>query len=154
MRRASSGRRDDEGFTLIELLIAVAIIGIIAAVAIVNLLGALDRSRQSSTMSTIRNVSQAVAAYHTDLGFMPSGSLTFPELAVILGDGGLYKNLGPEDAWGNLMSWESDGVDYTVESYGKDGVDGPADISHSSRRVFENDIVLVNGAFRASPEND
>ena len=58
-----------------------------------------------------------------------------------------------EDHWGHEYHYERNDPDvlYTVESYGKDGIDGD-DISLADRFAFDKDIVLANGQFVASPE--
>ena len=55
------------------------------------------------------------------------------------------------DAWRNLYDYRAEGIRYTLESFGKDGVDG-SDISVASRDDFTLDIVLADGRFTASPE--
>ena len=57
-----------------------------------------------------------------------------------------------QDHWLNAYRYlgEPSG-DYTIVSFGKDGLDGP-DITLASRFDFDRDIVLVNGAFVAAPE--
>ena len=79
-----------------------------------------------------------------------SGGLTALESSLIP-----YQTsvLPVRDHWQNDYDFASTPAagDYTIESYGKDGVDG-VDITVSSRIDFTLDIVLANGQFSASPE--
>ena len=138
------------GFTLIELLVTLVILGIVASIALVAVAGVLDRSKQRATMADMRTLARAIEAYAIDHGYVPT-------------DGGGIEGLEPllipyqinvvptSDHWGNLYDYESNGENYSLESYGKDGVDG-SDISVASRDDFTLDIVLADGRFTASPE--
>ncbi len=148
----AQARQTIRGFTLIELLIAVAIIGIISAIAVVNVMQALDRSRQSRTMADMRNLGAAIQAYDSDIGRLPADGISASELVDVVGRNGLFRNVESEDGWNHPFVYHAADGSYTVESYGKDGLDGPADISAATRLVFENDIILANGGFTASPE--
>ncbi len=150
--RQGVSRAIARGFTLIELLITVAIIGIIAAIAIVNLQSALDKSKQKKTMSTIRSMSTAIQAYQVDNSRYPADGLTAAQLQALLSPD-VFNTVDTTDGWGYDIIYTTDQKAFTVESYGKDNTDGPADITHATRFEFEYDIVLVDGFFVFSPES-
>ena len=142
----------EAGFTLVELLIVIMIIGILAAIAIVALQNALDKAKQRGTMADMRTVSMALETYRTDMEGYPVNGLTMAQLAVILVP---YETsaLRTTDHWQHDYQYTYDGVDrYSVESFGKDGVDGP-EISYATRFEFDRDLIISNGLFVASPEN-
>ncbi len=148
-------RRKEQGFTLIELLIVVAIIGIIAAIAIPNLLNAIDRGRQKRTMADIRSVGTAAEAYAVDNNRYPNEGALGTLEAV---DGGLDTHVEPvyikkcpdQDGWSFDLMYGSDGGDYTVRSYGKDGT---ADAATGGKTTdFEDDIIFSDGSFLQWPE--
>ncbi len=141
----------ERGFTLVELLISVAIVGILSAIAVVNLQSALDRSRQRKTMATMRNLATAVEAYNTDNNHLPSNGISADELAEVLREN-VYNTVETRDGWDNDIVYSAAGGHYTLESYGRDGADGPADVTRETRDRFDNDIVLQDGQFSASPE--
>ena len=139
------------GFSLIEVLIVLVVIGIIAAIALVALLNALDKSKQRATMGDMRTISKGIEVYQIDLGFYPVGPLTMPALKNLLIP---YQTstLPERDHWNHEYSYTSPiTTEYSVESFGKDGVDG-TDISPATRWQFERDIVINNGVFTAAPE--
>jgi general secretion pathway protein G len=144
-------RNRDEGFTLIELLIVVAIIGIIAAIAIVALGTALEKGRQKATMADIRTVATAIELYRVDNGFLPDSTGGLPPLVAVLIP--YQTSVVPiNDRWNHVMAYTSDaGGSFSVESYGKDGVDG-TNITIATRFNFDEDIIFSNGIFSASPE--
>lgn len=142
--------RSETGFTLIELLVVVAVLGVVMAIAVVALLNAMDKAKQRATMADMRTVGRAVEAYDVDNGFLPDDSGGVQMLQSVLIP---YQiNVVPvNDHWSNPYSYTRDAVQYTLESFGKDGVDG-GNISRATRHDFDLDIVLNNGTFVASPE--
>ena len=147
----SDDHRGEQGFTLIELLITVAVIGIIAAIAVVNLQSALDKSRQRKTMATMRNVGTAIEAYSNDHSAFPRNGISAAELSAALSDQ-VYKRVETTDAWGNDLAYTSGSDHYTVESYGRDGADGPQNITRATAREFDYDIVFADGGFLNAPD--
>jgi len=136
------------GFTLIELLVTLVILGILAALAIVALVAALDRAKQRATMADMRSVSKAIEAYQVDIGRVPQGDLATvaPQLIPY------QTNVVPEnDHWSNPIVYTASATAYSLESYGKDGVDG-ANISLGTRADYNLDILLSDGLFIAAPE--
>ena len=139
------------GFTLIELLIVVAIIGIISAVALPNLLNAIDKSKQKKTMSDLRSIGTAVEAYATDTAVYPQSMANWVALKPIIDP---YFIRMPPDADGWSNQWDAattaNGTDYTLASYGKDGIPG---LRPGGRTTdFNCDIVFVHGQFYQWPE--
>lgn len=148
MSRKAGTKKNQRGFTLIELLVTLVILGILAALAIVALVAALDRAKQRATMADMRTVSKAIEAYQVDVGRIPQGDLT--TIAPLLVP---YQiNVVPQrDHWSNPMIYTASAISYSLESYGKDGVDG-ANISTGTRADYNLDILLSDGVFVAAPE--
>ena len=149
--RGEAGRKES-GFTLIELLVVLVIIAIVTAIGLVAVMNALDKSKQRATMADMRTVSKGIEVYAVDNGHLPADSD---------GIAGLKSSLIPyqssviptRDHWGHDFGYRVDiarGL-YTVESFGKDGVDGP-DMTLATKLHFNSDIVLANGQFVAAPE--
>jgi general secretion pathway protein G len=139
------------GFSLIELLIVVAVIGLIAAIAIPNLVNAIQRGRQARTVGDARAISNAVGMYQQDYSKFPVAS-SFIDVdtirPVILAYMGNFNNL---DGWQRAYMYKSDGDDYTLVSYGLNGVpDMPWNNGPIS--YFDDDIVIEGGAFIQWPE--
>ena len=139
------------GFTLIEILVAVAIIGIVSSIATYSLFNAFEKARQRATMADMRGVANAIEAYSLDSGLPPDASGNWQDLLGSLTP--IYaKQLPDSDHWQNGFAYSTDpSGNYTIESYGRDGIDGE-NISIGSRFDFDLDIVLANGHFIASPE--
>lgn len=149
--REEARRTGESGFTLVEVLVVVAVIGVLMAIAVASFQDALDRSKQRATMSDMRTISTALEIYKADTGHYPASGQTMAQLVLILIP---YQTsvLPSQDAWKHTYNYETDDVDnYTIGSYGKDGLDG-LDMSYSTRFDFDRDIILSNGLFIASPE--
>ena len=141
-------KRDSKGFTLIELLIVVAIIGIIAAIAIPNLLNAIDRGKQKRTMADMRSIGTAVESYAVDNNVYPAVN-TVAALQTIVQAGAYMKNMPLADGWSHDFVVVATPVDYTINSTGKDGIDGTC--AAGTTTTFNDQICFVGGQFLRYP---
>ncbi len=140
------------GYTLIELLIVMVVLGVLVAIALASIWNALDRAKQRATMADMRTVSKAIELYQSDHGYLPNAGSGVRGLEQVLVP--YQSNVVPvRDHWGHDLAFRVDpaGRAYTIESFGKDGMDG-VDITLATRLQFNADIVLSNGQFVAAPE--
>jgi general secretion pathway protein G len=134
------------GFTLIELLVVTVVLAILMGIAVASLAGALDKARQGATIADMRNLGTAIEAYDVDHGFPPvDDGLTFEEVSDFLRP--YHNRLVPtNDHWGNQYTFVSDLMNYSLVSFGKDGLDGD-DLTETTKKEFHRDIVYTNGEF-------
>jgi type II secretion system protein G len=149
--RSTPASADQAGFTLVELLIVVAIIGILSAMAVINLQSSMDKAKQRKTMANMHACSVAIESYSADLGYLPANGISADELRSALSNN-LYKSVDTQDGWNRDMAYTTDGAHYTIESYGRDANDGPLDVDRTTRDDFDNDLLITDGVFSASPE--
>jgi general secretion pathway protein G len=149
--RRAAARRRAAGFTLIELLIVVAIIGIIAAIAVPNLLNAIDKGKQKRTMADLRSIGTAVEAYAVDTAKFPAGAADWNALKALINPY-FIKDPPGTDGWNTVWDTVTDanGTDYTLASYGKDGLLGSR--TGGQTVSFNCDIVFSEGRFFQWPE--
>ena len=142
----------ERGFTLIELLITVAVIGILATIAIISFRESMDRAKQRQTMANLRSIATAIEAYETDHSFLPEDGITIDTLATVLAPD-VLSTVPKQDAWRNDLVYVSPGMNYTLKSFGRNGVEGPALCTRETRDNFDTDILIIDGLFVASPES-
>lgn len=139
------------GFSLVELLIVVAVIGLIVAIAVPNLLNAIQRSRQTRTLSDMRTISNGLGIYQQDYA-------KFPIVASIGPMSDVSDDLVPfvgevpiQDGWQRALMYKSDGDTYTLASYGANLL---ADLPWTNGKTsyFDEDIVILDGSFFQIPE--
>lgn len=135
---------------MVELLIVVAILGILAAMAIPRIFQMLERARQKRTMADMRTLALAINSYATDHVFVPQVTGIAADLRPYL-EPTYLKVLPVQDGWRRRFTYQASGLDYTLVSYGADGVaqSGPylGPTTH-----YDADIALVNGVFVQWPE--
>ena len=149
--RMTAMRLRRNGFTLVELLIAVAIIGIVAAIAIPALTSSLQRARQKRTMGEMRTIATAISAYATDYPFMPKvGPGTADVLAPYLVPT-YVRHMTSLDGWQRPIYYEAVGMDYTVRSFGANGVEQTS-LKFGPTTSFSDNIVVSNGVFVQWPD--
>ncbi len=142
----------DQGFTLIELLIVVAIIGLIAAIAMPNIMNALQRAKQTKTMSEIKVIGNALESYAVDNNVYPRG-LADVDSKAIAGFVAIYlRNVPRSDGWNHPWHIETsaNGTQYTIISFGRDGVSSP--VTGGPTTSLDCDIVYSNGSFYQWPQ--
>lgn len=116
------------GFTLIELLIVMAILAMLAALVGPALFERLDKGKQSTAASQISMLESALEAYRLEVGHFPD-ALDALVANVDDEDGwdGPYLNRADEvplDPWKNEYVYARAGRNYSLKSYGADGVEG------------------------------
>jgi len=141
----------ERGFTLVELLVVVCIVGILSAIIIPNLRVALSKSKQRRTMSDMRTVALAVSAYATDWVYAPDVAAgTVEDLLPYLTPTYL-KSLPGVDGWQRAVRYAGQGLDYTLLSYGRDGIE-QGSLTLGPTTDFDDDIIIANGVFVQWPE--
>ena len=144
-------RHGTKGFTLVEVLIVVAILGLLAAIAAVALLGALDRARQRRTMMDLHTIGVALESYSNDHSFYPRVGDGLVEAVAPHLVPTYVRPLPVRDGWSHPIVYRSDGVGYTIASWGADGAETTPWGTGPTHHVNA-DIVLSRGQFVQWPE--
>jgi general secretion pathway protein G len=131
--KASKALKNQLGMTLIEIMIVIAIIGGLMAIVGSKLVGQLDNARIKNTKIQIQQLSKQLDAYYTDCNAYPTSDQGLEALLKSPGSDAC-SNWGPnpyltkeselKDQWGHKFLYESDGTEYTIISYGRDGKEG------------------------------
>ena len=139
------------GFSLVELLIVCAVIGLLVAIAVPNLVNAIQRGRQARTVGDLRGLATAVAMYQQDYAKFPLES-SFVVVDNLEDSIRPYMgNMAKFDGWRRSFMYISDGDNYTLVSYGMNGVaDQPW--AQGPIHFFDDDIVIQGGSFMQWPE--
>ena len=128
-------RASEAGFSLIELMVVIAIIAMLAAVVGFNVLGSLEDAEVTAAKAEITSFKSALINYRVVFKRFPTneeglGALMENEKNRKFLEGSKI----PTDPWNNPYVYKIEGSrDYTITSYGADGVPGgeghDADIS-------------------------
>lgn len=120
------------GFTLLELLVVVAIIAMLAGYVGPKYFAQLGKSEVGVAKAQIDAFDKALDQYRLDTGHYPSTEQGLPALTKQPGGenrwaGPYLKKDVPLDPWGRAYLYRAPGTngkDYDIVSYGKDGVPG------------------------------
>ncbi len=124
---------NSRGFTLVELLVVIAILGFLVSIVSFGVLKHLDRARQTKAAVQITNFISALKVYYIHMGTYPTteqGLKVLVEEPVELSESTMWKGPYldppkiPKDPWRRDYVYESDGKDYDIICYGKDGIPG------------------------------
>jgi len=137
MRRDNKKRKRKAGFTLIEIMVVVAIIGMLMTLVGVRVFYALEKGKRKTAVAQIKNFETALAAYRLDNSRYPTTEqgldalIKQPTIEPVPRNfprgGYLGAKEVPLDPWGNPYVYFSPGLngeEFTIISYGADGVEG------------------------------
>ena len=130
-------RKRKSGFTLIEIMVVVVIIGMLAALVSVRVFDVLEKGKRKASIAQMQNFATALAAYRLDNSKYPTTEqgldalIKQPTMEPIPRNYPRNGYMGakeiPLDPWGNPFVYFSPGLngeDFTIMSYGADGVEG------------------------------
>jgi general secretion pathway protein G len=127
----------NDGFSLIELMIVIGIIGLLVAVVGPNLIQRFEIAKRDTTRMNIKSLSTALKSFRLECGQYPTTDQGLDALKAKPTTGQPCKNYAPggyieqsipKDGWDRPFSYESDGNDFEIKSYGKDRREGGAEL--------------------------
>jgi general secretion pathway protein G len=139
-------RSRQSGFTLIEIMVVVVILAVLGALVVPKILENVDKARVTRAQSDIRAIQTALDLYRLDNFKYPTTEQGLQALVKQPVDptitnyrSGGYLGSMPKDPWNRPYQYASpgtDGRDYDITSFGRDGQPGgegyDADISTST----------------------
>ena len=136
------------GFTLIEIMVVVVILAVLGALVVPNILDKVDQARVTRAQADIRAIGTALDLYRLDNFKYPTTEQGLQALIKQPADptitnypphGCFQSQSLPKDPWNNTYIYVSpgtDGRDYDIITYGRDGKPGgtgpDADISNAT----------------------
>jgi general secretion pathway protein G len=137
MAREKNKRKRKSGFTLIEIMVVVMIIGMLSALVGVRVFSIWEKSKRKGSVAQMKNFETALSAYRLDNGHYPTTEqgldalIKQPTIEPVPRNyphgGYLGASEVPMDPWGNPYVYFSPGLngeDFSIISYGADGVEG------------------------------
>lgn len=117
------------GFTLIEILVVMAIIGMLAVMVAPNIFRQQAGAMRDAALSQISSLETALDSFRLDMNQYPDSlsELMENESGSASWNGPYLRREIPADPWGNEYVYQSDGRNFTLISYGADGVQGGED---------------------------
>ena len=141
-------RKAHSGFTLIEIMVVVVILAVLGALVVPNILDKVDQARVTRAQADIRAIGTALDLYRLDNFKYPTTEQGLQALIKQPSDptitnypphGYFQSQSLPKDPWNNPYIYASpgtDGRDYDIITYGRDGKPGgtgpDADISNAT----------------------
>jgi len=120
------------GFTLLELLVVVAIIGLLVGYVAPRYFGQIGKSEVATAKAQIDALDKALDQYRLDTGHYPATEAGLASLVARPPNeprwsGPYLRKTVPPDPWGRAYVYRipgTQGADYDLLSYGKDGQPG------------------------------
>lgn len=147
-RNAQTILSSQRGMSLVEILIAITLLGVVGTLVVSNVIDSLREGETNSTRIQIKNLGNILLDYKRKCGLYPTSDQGLQALVEAPTTGRECKRYPPNgfindgkvpaDPWGNEFLYESDGRDYTITSFGVDGIEGgdgwDADISNKDEQ--------------------
>lgn len=116
----------NDGFTLIEILVVMAIIAMLAVMVAPNLFNQQAGAMRDVARTEISTLEAALDIYRLDVGEYPDtlDGLMEDDTDRASWNGPYLRRAVPTDPWGNEYVYEGNGREFTLLSYGADGVSG------------------------------
>jgi|TARA_B110000495_G_scaffold145332_1_gene128255 general secretion pathway protein G len=116
----------DDGFTLIEILVVMAIIAMLAVMVAPNLFNQQAGAMRDVARTEISTLEAALDIYRLDIGEYPDtlDGLMEDDTDRASWNGPYLRRAVPTDPWDNEYVYEGNGREFTLISYGADGMSG------------------------------
>ena len=116
----------NDGFTLIEILVVMAIIAMLAVMVAPNLFNQQAGAMRDVARTEISTLEAALDIYRLDVGEYPDtlDGLMEDDTDRASWNGPYLRRAVPTDPWDNEYIYEGNGREFTLLSYGADGVSG------------------------------
>ena len=116
----------DDGFTLIEILVVMAIIAMLAVMVAPNLFNQQAGAMRDVARTEISTLEAALDIYRLDIGEYPDtlDGLMEDDTDRVSWNGPYLRRAVPTDPWDNEYVYEGNGREFTLISYGADGMSG------------------------------
>lgn len=130
--------RGRDGFTLIEIVVVMFIIGLLASLIGPAIFGRAEDAKRKTAKAQVQGFAQSVRIFALDTGRLPTAGeglrvlIPPPPVGVrnYNPDGYLEDRAVPLDPWGNAYEYRPEGTQFTIVSYGKDGVPSDDDVTN------------------------
>lgn len=125
----SNKLKHSAGFTLIEILVVMGIIAMLAVMVAPNLFNQRAGAMRDVALSEIATLEAALDIYRLDVGEYPDSleGLVENDTDRASWNGPYLRREVPTDPWNNDYVYESNGREFTLISYGPDGMSGGED---------------------------
>ena len=116
----------NDGFTLIEILVVMAIIAMLAVMVAPNLFNQQAGAMRDVARTEISTLEAALDIYRLDVGEYPDtlDGLMEDDTDRASWNGPYLRRAVPTDPWDNEYVYEGNGREFTLISYGADGMSG------------------------------
>lgn len=116
----------NNGFTLIEILVVMAIIAMLAVMVAPNLFNQQAGAMRDVARTEISTLEAALDIYRLDVGEYPDSleGLMEDDTDRASWNGPYLRRAVPTDPWDNEYVYEGNGREFTLLSYGADGMSG------------------------------
>ena len=116
----------NDGFTLIEILVVMAIIAMLAVMVAPNLFNQQAGAMRDVARTEISRLEAVLDIYRLDVGEYPDSleGLMEDDTDRASWNGPYLRRAVPRDPWDNEYVYESNGREFTLLSYGADGMSG------------------------------